>query len=277
MRSSSEWNDTATSRPPGLSMRSAAASARTSSPSSSLTKMRSAWNVRVAGWMSPGRERTTEATISASARVVRIGAASRALTMARATAREWRSSPSMKMMLARSRSLAACTTSAALGAIAAHAHVERPVEAEGEAALGVIELHGGDAEIEHHAVDRGKAGARARCASRLREALLDQRQPARRAACTRSAPERDGARVAVDGDDLAVGGRQHGARVAAGAESGVDIDAAVTDIEELERGAAEHGNVEGRSASDSPRAVAARRHSRAPSALRAAPGNRARP
>src|SRR5450755_3726368 len=88
MRSSSEWNDTVTRRPLGLRMRSAACSASTSSPNSSLTKMRSAWNVRVAGWISPGRERTTEATISASAAVVRIGARARALTMARATARE---------------------------------------------------------------------------------------------------------------------------------------------------------------------------------------------
>ena len=47
-------------------------------------------------------------------------------------------------------------------------------------------------------------------------------------------------------------------------------DAAVTDVEEFERGAAEHGNVGGWSASDSRKAVAARRHSRAPSALRAA-------
>ena len=68
MRSSSEWNETTTSRPPGLRMRSAAAARAASSPSSSLTKMRSAWNVRVAGWMSPGRARTTDATISASAR-----------------------------------------------------------------------------------------------------------------------------------------------------------------------------------------------------------------
>ena len=42
MRSSSEWNATTTSRPAGLSTRSAAARPRASSPSSSLTKMRSA-------------------------------------------------------------------------------------------------------------------------------------------------------------------------------------------------------------------------------------------
>src|SRR3984957_14014606 len=42
MRSSSEWNDTTTSRPPGFNTRSAAASARCSSSSSPLTKIRSA-------------------------------------------------------------------------------------------------------------------------------------------------------------------------------------------------------------------------------------------
>ena len=51
MRSSSEWNATTTSRPPSRSTASAAPSARASSSSSRLTKMRSAWNVRVAGWM----------------------------------------------------------------------------------------------------------------------------------------------------------------------------------------------------------------------------------
>src|SRR6516165_813589 len=49
IRSSSEWNETTASRPPGLSTRSAASSARCSSSSSSLTRIRSAWKVRVAG------------------------------------------------------------------------------------------------------------------------------------------------------------------------------------------------------------------------------------
>src|SRR5665213_2814205 len=49
MRTPSEWNDTTASRPPGLSTRSAADSARYSWSSSSLTKIRNAWNVRVAG------------------------------------------------------------------------------------------------------------------------------------------------------------------------------------------------------------------------------------
>ena len=41
------------------------------------------------------------------------------------------------------------------------------------------------------------------------------------------------------------------ARIAAGAEGGVDVDAAVADIEQLDGAAGEHGNVTGRSASDS--------------------------
>ena len=58
-------------------------------------------------------------------------------TIARATAREWRSSPNMKMMSARSLSQRSATTSAAHGPARAHAHVERAVEAERKAALGL--------------------------------------------------------------------------------------------------------------------------------------------
>ena len=57
MRSSSEWKVTTASQPPGASAASAAASPRASSPSSSLTAMRSAWKLRVAacGWPGFGR------------------------------------------------------------------------------------------------------------------------------------------------------------------------------------------------------------------------------
>ena len=153
-------------------------------------------------------------------------------------------------------------------ALPAHAHVERPVEAEGKSALGVIELHGGDAEVEHHAVD-GVGAAIARDRVEIGKAIFDQRQPAVRRLHQIGA-ERDRALVAVDADHLAVGGGEDGAGIAAGAEGGVDIDAAVMNVEEVERRRAEHGNVEGWSANDSRKAVAARRHSRAPSALRAA-------
>ena len=144
----------------------------------------------------------------------------------------------------------------------AHAHVERPVEAEGKSALRLIELHGGDAEVEHHAVDRCEAGV-ARHLIEIGKLVLDQCQPAiRRLHQVR--PKRDRALVAIDADHACLGGGENGAGIAAGAEGGVDIDAAVMHVEEVNRGTAEHGNVEGCSASDRRKAVAARRHFAAP-------------
>ena len=85
----------------------------------------------------------------------------------------------------------------------AHAHVERPVEPERKAALGLVELHRGHAEIEHDAVDR-RVAELARDPVELGEALLDQREPsARRLHQVGAARHR--AAVAVDGDDLRIG------------------------------------------------------------------------
>ena len=268
MRSSSEWNDTTTRRPPGLRMRSAAASAATSSPSSSLTKMRSAWNVRVAG-MDIARARTHHRGDDIGERPRgadrRLGA--RLDDGARDAARV--------ALLAEDENdigeIAFARAGDHIGrarALAAHAHVERPVEAEREAALGPIELHGGDAEVEHHAVDRVEAGA-VRDAVEIGEAVFDQREPATRRLHQVGA-KRDCRLVAVDADDFAVRGGEDGAGIAAGAESGVDIDAAVVNVEEVDGGAAEHRNVGSASANDSRKAVAARGHSPAPGASRAA-------
>src|SRR6185437_6183907 len=94
MRSSSEWNVTTASRPPGFSARSAAQSALCNCPSSSLTAMRSAWNTRVAGCVrSPGGAGATRATRPASCEVETNGASVRSATMARAMRRAARSSP----------------------------------------------------------------------------------------------------------------------------------------------------------------------------------------
>ena len=93
MRSSSEWKVTTASRPPTPSARSAASSASWSSPSSSLTAMRSAWKLRVAGWMSPGLAGITRPIMSASCFVDVNGADARSKQMARAMRREARSSP----------------------------------------------------------------------------------------------------------------------------------------------------------------------------------------
>ena len=75
------------------------------------------------------------------------------------------------MMSASSASGSVFTRSAADGPALLHAHVERPVGAEGEAALGLVELEGGDAEIHHHAVE-----------------LRRRRAPPAGRACRRSGP-----------------------------------------------------------------------------------------
>src|SRR5262249_42066729 len=72
-------------------------------------------------------------------------------------------------------------------------------------------------------------------------------------------------------DDAGICLRKYQTAVAAGSERPVDVDAAVPNVEELESRAGEHGSVTGRSASDTAAGVAAHRHSRAPSASRAAP------
>ena len=99
--------------------------------------------------------------------------------------------------------------------------------------------------------------------ARSEKRLSDQDQPAA-GRLHEIGAARDRALVAIDADDPAVGGGEDGAGVAAGAEGGVDIDAAGADVEIFDHGAAEHGNVTGQSASDSGLAAAARHHSRAP-------------
>jgi hypothetical protein len=90
----------------------------------------------------PPLPRTTERTISASSPVRRIGCAVRALTIARATARACRSSPSRAKMRASSAFRQRVDQIGGARALGAHAHVERPVAAEREAALGLVDLHG---------------------------------------------------------------------------------------------------------------------------------------
>ena len=65
-------------------------------------------------------------------------------------------------------------------AVMAHPHVERAVEPERKAALGLVELHRGDADIHHDAVDRIDA-LRGADFGEIGEAILDQGQPAVRA------------------------------------------------------------------------------------------------
>ena len=134
-------------------------------------------------------------------------------------------------------------------AVAAHAHVERSVEAEGEAALGLIELHGRDAEVEHHPVGFREAGI-VRGVIEIGKPLLDQREAAI-GALHQIRAGRDRALIAIDADNFAIGGGEDGARIAAGAEGGVDIDAAVMHVEHGKRRGAQHRNMAGCPACDS--------------------------
>ena len=86
-------------------------------------------------------------------------------------------------------------------AVTAHAHVERAVIAEREAALGLIELHRRDAEIEQDAVDRLVSEA-VRDVLEIGEAIFDERQPSFGLLHQREAA-RDSVAVAVDADDRA--------------------------------------------------------------------------
>ncbi len=109
---------------------------------------------------------------------------------------------------------------------AVHPHVQRRVLGVGEAALAQVELHGGDAEVEEHRVDRVEAellehlGELVVHRVHAGEPVAEGAQPL--------AGELEGGRVAVDADhpgQLAAG--QHRLGVPAQAERAVDHDGAV--------------------------------------------------
>ena len=66
-------------------------------------------------------------------------------------------------------------------AVAAHAHIERPVEPEGKAARGFIELHRRNAEVEDDAIGRCRIAAGDN-GFQIGEAIFDQLEPALRLA-----------------------------------------------------------------------------------------------
>src|SRR4029079_13055476 len=129
---------------------------------------------------------------------------------------------------------------------ATHAHIERSVVTEREAARSAIKLHRGDAKIEHDAVDCIVSRV-ARYGVKIGKAVFDQGQAAARL-LDQVRTQRDRSLIAVDAADLAVGGGKNGARIAAGAEGAVDIDAAVAHIKETDRVAAEPRSGESRAA-----------------------------
>ena len=126
-------------------------------------------------------------------------------------------------------------------AILSHPHIERAVEPERKAAIALVELHRGHADIHHDTVDGcdtlGCADLR-----QIGKAILDQGQPAVEAV-HEIKPAGDRGAVAVDADDLRSRDLQQHPAIAAGAEGGVDINATGARCELLDRFAAEHRDV----------------------------------
>src|SRR5438105_10281143 len=114
IRSSSEWNEITTIRPPGRTTRMAEERARSRFASSSLTAMRRAWKTRVAGSMPRGLRVLTPATKLLRSSAASNGTLTRRRTIAPATRAASGSSPYSAKTRRRSFSAQLFTMSAAL-------------------------------------------------------------------------------------------------------------------------------------------------------------------
>src|SRR5579885_114081 len=106
-----------------------------------------------------------------------------------------------------------------------HAHVERPLAAEGEAAFELVELHRRHTDIEHDTVGLRVAEI-ARSFIKIGKTILYERQPSGKFLDERGA-RRDRALVAIDPDHTTVRRFENRARIAARAEGAVDVESAV--------------------------------------------------
>ena len=141
-----------------------------------------------------------------------------------------------------SASSAEFRNSAAVSPDLRHPHVERAVGLEREAAVGAVELHRADADIERDGVDQADAALGER-AVHLAEALLDQGQ----ARVRDERPSRfDRIGVAIEADHSSRPRREHGARVAARSEGAVDHGLAVVDGERGDDFVDQHRHMWGR-------------------------------
>ena len=190
MRSSSEWNVTAASRPPGFKSRSAAESPRASSPSSSLTAMRKAWKARVAGWVnSPRRAGATRAMSSASCRVEVKGCSSPVGDDGAGDAAGGALLAEMKENVGDRGLVLVAQDVGGRAPVSLHAHVEGRLEAQREAARRLVELHRRNPDVEHDAVGRLDAEALGDRVE-IAEARFDElKPPVRRSDERRRLPE----------------------------------------------------------------------------------------
>ena len=157
--------------------------------------------------------------------------------------------------------------SAALRPSLRHPHVERAVVAEREAAIGLVDLHRRDADIECDAVERTEAETR-RDGLEIGESVLDQGQPVPEL-IHKFSTAGDGGRVAIEREHAGSGVGEDRLGIAAGAERPVEVEAGRIIATEPECGKdllPEHGNVGWSASSAAIRRilVAAAHHSRAP-------------
>jgi hypothetical protein len=109
--------------------------------------------------------------------------------------------------------------SAAVSTLIGHPHVQRTVAHEGEAALGLVQLHRGHADVEHRAVQPGLPLS-AKASARPEKGVRTRRNWPGKSLATASAW---GWTVGSRSRAMTLGaGRQDGAGIAAGAEGGVD-------------------------------------------------------
>ena len=128
----------------------------------------------------------------------------------------------------------------------AHAHVEGALDAEGEAARGLVELHRRDANVEGRTIETRQAKARSH-----RHAGGELRMFEHEAAVIcfdKRLPRRNGVGIAVEGQHAGARCFQYRLRITASTKCSVEIKAALAHIERVEHLFQEHGNVPGRSA-----------------------------
>ena len=124
-------------------------------------------------------------------------------------------------------------------------------------------MHGRHADVEHNAVEIKKATLPRRLVESSKSLLYKAKPPPRFGDEPGSAG--NCGRVAIERENLGIGPGEQSLRIAAGAESGVEIKAALARSERGHDFVTKHGNVPGRSASGEISLIAATRcHSRAP-------------
>ena len=155
MRSSSEWKETITSRPPGLQR--AFGSGKRRSELIQLFIHEDAQRLKGAGGgMDPVRTRVHDASYDVGQRAggedraFGAGADNGAGDRAGMPLLAERSDDGGEVALGSLRHHVGCARPGF-----AHAHVERAVQAERKSAVGLVKLHRGNAEIEDDSVDRG--------------------------------------------------------------------------------------------------------------------------